>query len=141
MQTGFETTKVLTEWQGEELPDLLPAGFEFWWHGRRFRHRPGGYTDGMSSPQFLHVWKSSAPRGWAFPSAVAHDGGYHNALEMFTTSGDWVKITLTKDECDQMFKDLMETLADTTQKQIQLPAYYEAVHLCGQDAFNQGRKP
>lgn len=139
MQTGFETTKVITEWQGEELPDLLPNGFEFWWRGRKFRHKPGGFTDGMSSPQFLHVWKSTAARGWAFPAAVPHDGGYHDALEMLSRYGEWVKFSPTKDDCDAIFKELMETIADTTQKQFELLAFYEAVHLCGQAAFDEGR--
>ena len=140
MNTGFDTTKILTEWQGGDLPDLLPAGFEFWWNGRKYRHRPGGYTDGMSSPQFSHLIKLCAPRGWAFPAAVAHDGGYHDAIERQNALQSWVPITFTKDECDQLFHDLLETLADTVEKQALILPFYEAVRLAGQPAFNEARQ-
>lgn len=140
MQTGFDSVKVLTEWQGEDLPDLLPSGFEFWWRGRKYRHRPGGYTDGMSSPQFLHLTKSTSARGWAFPPAVAHDGGYHNGIELLNKDGVWVHINLMKEDCDAIFKELMESIADTTQKQVELLAFYEAVHLCGQAAYDLGHQ-
>lgn len=118
---------------------ILPEGFEFYWGGYHLRHKPGGYTDGMSSPQFTHVLSAADPYGWALPAAVPHDGGYHDDLEKWTVDG-WQKITLEKFECDQMFFDLLNLLAaGDQQKQSLAKLFYEAVHLGGQEAFNQGR--
>lgn len=118
---------------------LLPEGFEFFWKGYQLRHKPGGYTDGMSSPQFTHVFSAADPYGWALPAAVPHDGGYHDDLEKWTVDG-WKKITLTKNECDEMFYDLLVLLAaGDVGKLIEAKAFYEAVHLGGQAAFDAGR--
>lgn len=56
------------------------------------------------------------------------------------SKGFWKRITLTKDDCDQMFYDLLVVLAAGNEKKlIEARAFYEAVHLFGQTAFNQGR--
>jgi len=118
--------------------NVLPEGFEFFWHGRQLRHKPGGYTDGMSSPQFTHVFKFTDPYGWALPAAVAHDGGYHDALDEWTVDG-WRAVSMTKDDCDQMFYDLLILLAagDVTHH-LEAMAFYECVRLGGLAAYNQG---
>jgi len=139
MFTGFFIGNVTSVWRGEDVPDLLPYGFEFWWRSQPYRHRPGGYSDGLSSPQFLRAAPDLDSRDWAYPAAVCHDGGYHDALELQLLDGSWQKITLTKDECDQMFKDLLDTLALTEKQKLEASAFYEAVHLLGQAAFNEGR--
>lgn len=121
-------------------PGTLPEGFEFFWGGYQLRHKPGGYTDGMSSPQFTHVLSAADPYGWALPAAVPHDGGYHDDIEKWTVDG-WKKITLTKPECDQMFFDLLNLIAaGDVQKQSLAKLFYEAVHIGGLAAFNQGRE-
>ena len=139
MQTGFDNTNVLSLWLGEDVPDLLPNGFEFWWRNHRYRHAPGGHTDGLSSPQFLHLDKDVDSRDWAYPAAVCHDGGYHNDLEILRNDNSWESFTLTKDECDSMFKELMDTLAVTAAQKAQAIIFYEAVHLFGGPAFSAGR--
>jgi hypothetical protein len=139
MLTGFETISVTSVWRGESVPDLLPLGFEFWWRGQKFRHKPGGCSDGLSSPQFTHLDPDIDSRDWAYPPAVAHDGGYHDAIEMQNQFGEWVKFTFTKDECDTLFKELMDSIATDDKQRAEALAFYEAVHLFGQTAFNQGR--
>jgi len=139
MNCGFPSNKVVTVWQGPDLPDLLPDGFEFRWRGHTFRHRPGGYTDGMSSPAITHAFPDISPRCWAFPGAIAHDGGYHDDLEVATNDGEWRRFSLTKEESDQMLHDLLLTLADTPQKVILAGLIYQAVHLGGQPSFDAGR--
>ena len=120
--------------------NLLPNGFDFFWGGYQLRHKPGGYTDGMSSPQFTHVINGVQPYGWALPAAVAHDGAYHDDLEKFTVDG-WKRITLTKHESDTMFYDLLYLLAaGDVGKKVQAMAFYEAVNLGGLQAFNKGRE-
>lgn len=138
-QTAIPSTDVLIlhRQNGE---NLLPEGFEFYWNGFHLRHKPNGYTDGMSSPQFTHVFTAADPYGWALPAAVPHDGGYHDDLEKWTVDG-WQPITLTKAECDQMFYDLLQLLAAGNEaKLIESRAFYEAVHLGGLAAFNEGRE-
>jgi hypothetical protein len=136
---AIPVTDVLILHRSGGRPPGLPEGFEFYWGGYQLRHQPGGYTDGMSSPQFTHVLSAAEPYGWALPAAVAHDGGYHDDLEKWTVDG-WKKITLTKAECDQMFYDLLLLLAAGNLPQQSLAKlFYEAVHLGGQAAFNEGR--
>jgi len=121
-------------------PNLLPEGFEFYWRGKSLRHKPNGYTDGMSSPQFTHIISGVEPYGWALPAAVAHDGGYHDDLEVFE-NGEWKPFAITKQECDEMFYELLLILAaGEGVKVVQAMAFYEAVHLGGQSAFDQGRE-
>ena len=136
--TALPSLDVLILHQPESV-GTLPEGFEFYWKGYHLRHKPNGYTDGMSSPQFTHLFSLAEPYGWALPAAVPHDGGYHDDLEKLTPDG-WQKITLTKEECDQMFYDLLILLAaGNFEKQELAKVFYEAVHLGGQTAFNQGR--
>lgn len=143
--TGFDTIEIESIWQGEGKPDLLPNGFEFHWRGHKYRHRPGGYTDYLSSPQFAQIFKCAERRGWGAPAAVPHDGVYHNAIEIWIqlkdgTAGHWQAIDLGKDMGDQMFYDLLVVLAAGNEaRMIEARAFYEAVHLGGQAAFNQGR--
>jgi hypothetical protein len=123
-----------------QADNVLPDGFEFFWQGYQLRHKPGGYTDGMSSPQFTHMITTAAPYGWALPAAVAHDGGYHDDLELYTVDG-WKPFRITKDECDQMFYDLLLLLAaGDSRKVMAAMAFYEAVRFGGLSAFNQGRE-
>lgn len=143
MTTGFESVQVTSIWRGEDVPDLLPIGFEFFWRGQKYRHKPGGYSDGLSSPQFLHIASDIDSRDWAYPAANCHDGGYHNDLEIWTDVGHgifaWRAVTLCKDDCDAMFKELMESIAVNEKQRLEAIAFYEAVHLAGQKAFDEGR--
>lgn len=154
MQTGFDNINVKSIWRGEDIPDLLPDGFTFWWRGHQYRHRPGGFSDGLSSPQFLHIGADTDSRDWAYPAAVAHDGGYHDSLDVWrperviedanensqTIPGFWEPFTLAKDECDQMFKELMDSIAVNDRQRMEAIAFYEAVRIFGQAAFNAGRR-
>ena len=134
MQTGFEQVTVLTLWRKGQ-PDLLPDGMEFWYRGHKFRHRPNGYTDGMSSPQFTHAFSCAEPRGWAFMPAVAHDGAYHGDVETFGVNPygqqGWFPFSFTKDEADVMFKELLDAIATNDEERAQAIVFYEAVHLSG----------
>ena len=112
--------------------------FEWWWNGRHFRLASDTYTDGLSSPQFTH--SLAEPYGWGLLAAVPHDAGYHDSIEE-CVNGQWVHVTLTKDECDRMFYDLLLVLAaGKAARVMQAMAFYEAVHLGGLEAFNQGRE-
>jgi hypothetical protein len=141
MFTGIPTRTVATVWR-ENQDDLLPDGMEFWWRGERYRHRPGGHTDGMSDPRIFRNLPDLDPRGVFFREAVAHDGGYHRALEKFIQSdsgGDWYPVNLSKDDCDIMFHELALARAGND---IKLHAIanliYESVHLFGQSAYDAG---
>lgn len=139
MQIGFDTLDVpLIHRPGQDC--LLPEGFAFWYRGHQFRHRPGGHTDGMSSPQFTHLFDMAEPYGWALPAAVPHDGVYHDAIEQLTPSG-WVPFDFGKEAGDVLFKELLDVLAGPdTEKQRLALVFYEAVRLAGQEAFNMGRR-
>ncbi len=139
MQTGFDNTDVVSVWRGESAPDLLPNGFACWWRGHQWRHAPGGFSDGLSSPQFIRLDPDVDSRCWAYPAAVMHDGGYHDDLEILRPEGNWEKFTLSKDECDQLFKELMDSMATTEDQRRETIVFYEAVHLFGVEAFNAGR--
>jgi len=138
METGFDTTDVLLLHRSGQAC-VLPEGFACRYRGHQFRHRPGGVTDGMSSPQFTHAVAGLEAYGWALPAAVIHDGGYHDELEI-QAAGDWRPFTFSKDECDQLLKELLDVLAgeDKARQDLAL-VIYEAVHLFGQPAFDAGR--
>ena len=136
--TGFPTNQVTTIWRGADMPDLLPEGLEFTWRGGRFRHRPGGYTDGMSSPQFVQCLPMIEARGWAMLPAVAHDGGYHRAIEIYS-DGEWKPFVLSKDDCDAMFYDLLLCVAgDDFHKRHLAKVFFDAVHFFGRSAYDAG---
>lgn len=140
MNIGFDTTAVLMLHRPGQAC-LLPAGFTFWYRSHLFRHKPGGYSDGMSSPQYTHVFESADPYGWALPAAVAHDGVYHNAIEQCIGQGGWIPIDFGKDNGDQLFHDLLVVLANGNEARLmEARAFYEAVHLGGQTAFDEGRR-
>lgn len=123
-----------------DQPSLLLDYCEWWWKGRRFRHKKGGYTDGMSSPQFLHAIRGAEDYGWNLFAAQAHDGGYHDDLEE-CVNGVWVKVTLKKSECDSMFYDLCLLIAAGNSKRVALSmVFYQAVHLGGLQSFNEARE-
>lgn len=146
---GFETLAISSIWQGAGRPDLLPAngcGFEFWWRSHKYRHRPGGHTDFLSSPQFAQIFPFAERRGWGAPAAVPHDGVYHDDIEIWIqpqdgTPAHWQAIDLGKDNGDQLFHDLLVVLADGNEARLmEARAFYEAVHLGGQTAFDEGRQ-
>lgn len=128
----------------------LPGdGFVYPWRDHVFRHRPGGYTDGMSDQKIAHVLdfmpaaaKLSAlmdPWGWAAPAAVPHDGGYHGAIDIWTGAA-WQPFRMGQDDCDTMFKDLLDVQAgDDPDKQALVIPLYEAVHLFGREAYVVGQ--
>ena len=153
---GFPSLLIPLVWCPEEtaLFNVAGEGFPFWWRGHLFRHRPGGYTDGMSDPRFLHILSDADPFGWAFPGALPHDGGYHDDLEIWIQpnplasadplqhpGGYWQKFQCDKATCDQIIFDLLVVLARGLEvKVMEARAIYEAVHLGGLEAYNQGRE-
>lgn len=143
--TGIVNSFINLQWQ-PNLPAgtfALPTGYVFLWRGRMLRHRPGGYTDGMSSPQFTHVLKDANPWGWAARAAVAHDGCYHRALDESHDNGlTWLPISMSKDDGDTMFKELMDAIATSDSDRNEAILFYESVHIAGQAAFDAGgQKP
>ena len=99
---------------------------------------------------------SATPRlGWALPAAVSHDGGYHGHLEIWheqrlieavdssehTIDGYWDVFDLSKDDCDVLLKELLDTIADTLEKKDAILIIFEAVHLAGQAAWDAGHQP
>ena len=143
--TGPISETVALRWR-PGAPFLVLEGVEAMWRGHRVRHRPGGYTDGLSSPQFTHALPDAEPFGWATVPAVLHDAGYHDDLEAFHAypeggllAGAWRKFTLSKSDCDQMFLELLQSIATTTQHQLEADMFWLAVSRGGQPAFDAGR--
>jgi hypothetical protein len=144
--TGIVNSFINLQWQ-PNLPAgsfMLPDGYPVLWRGRMLRHRPRGYTDGMSDPKAVQFLNSSLnPFGWAMRAAVPHDGGYHRALdESFDNGRTWLPITLSKDDCDLMFKEILDAIATTDAERAEAILFYNAVKYGGQAAFDEGgRKP
>jgi len=140
MTTSFITTDVLILHRAGQA-GLLPEGFTFRWRGHDLRHKPGGYTDGMSDPKFLQCVEALDPYGWILPAAVPHDGGYHRHIEIFA-GGEWKPFQMDRASCDDMFYELALVLAGEDKiKQKLAFAFYEAVKLGGQSSYDEGHKP
>lgn len=142
MEIGFDTTDVLLLHRIGK-PCLLPGdGFSWWWKTHHFRYRSNeqreAYSDGLSSPQFTHCSELLEPYGDFLPAAVAHDGGYHDGVEIETPEG-WKPFHLSKDDCDRMLYDLTLVLAggDEEKQKVAL-LIYEAVHLGGKSSYDEG---
>ena len=147
--TGFDSLRIPLEWNlpgiGESVRfNNYATPFEYWWRGHKYR--VATYTDGMSDPKWLHIFADGDPFGWAFPAALPHDGGYHDDLEIWIqpkdgTAGHWEHFNCDKATCDQMLFELLCVLAAGNEKRmVEARAIYEAVHLGGLAAFNQGRE-
>jgi len=155
--TGFESLVIRLEWNpaaaiGDARFNNYATPFEFWFRGHKYR--VATYTDGMSDPKWLRIFDDADPFGWAFPGALPHDGAYHDHLEIWIQpnpaasadtlqhpGGYWQKFNCDKSTGDQMLHELLVVLADGNEKRlIEARAIYEAVHLGGLAAFNQGRE-
>lgn len=137
--TGFLSENVALTWRLNK-DFLLPEGLPFRWRGHLFRHKPGGHTDFLSSPKFLQaVTDANSDRTWAAREAAAHDGGYHDDIEIFE-DGQWKPFPMSKDDSDTMFRDLLEVGAKTEKQKLEAIAFYEAVAKFGQSAFDSDRK-
>lgn len=103
--------------------------------GRTYLIPRGATTDGTSTPP--EIWFSLPPFGDYWLAAVLHDCGYQNTLLMVNEEGTAeVKAALTRDQCDDLFKEAMESLG--------VPAWtvdkiYFGVHEFGWRAFKEDR--
>lgn len=139
--TGIVDIFINLQWQ-PNLPAgtfMLPEGYRFLWRGRMLRHRPRGYTDGMSDPKLLQLLSDGNPFGWVAQAAVAHDGCYHRALdESFNNGVSWLQITMSKEDGDMMLKELMDSVATTERQRSEAVLIYDAVKYGGQKAYDEG---
>lgn len=136
MTTGFPSTNVLLlQRSGQDC--LLPDGFVWNWRGGTFRHKPGGHTDGMSSPQFLHFFHALEPYGWALPAAIAHDAAYHGDMEQLCNEF-WKPFPITKDEADLMLLELLEAIAKNDFQRGEAKGIFGAVQMFGHEAWTKG---
>lgn len=108
--------------------------------GTIYRMDIAAQTDGASTPRVIYSL-GFTPFGSYWPAALFHDGGYRDKLQTLA-SGDWLngayqKITLTKDQCDNLLLEIMLWLeVDSVKTQ----AIFDAVHLFGQVAFDSDRR-
>ena len=118
---------------------MLPTGYQFLWRGRLLRHRPRGFTDGMSDPRFLQLLEDGNPWGWTARATIPHDGCYHRALdESFDNGVAWQAITMSKEDGDLMLKELLDAIAINDRQRAEAVMIYEAVKFGGQAAFDAG---
>ena len=93
----------------------------------------------MSDPKLLQLLSDGNPWGWVARAAVAHDGGYHRALdESFNNGGSWMPISMDKDDCDLMLKELLDVIAIDDRERNEAILIYEAVKFGGQPAYDAG---
>lgn len=108
--------------------------------GRRFRAPIGAISDGASTPPELWTLLGQqwlAPFGSYWPAVFIHDGGYRNWLELVTADGKASPANLTRDQADELCKEIMELLDVPLGERC---AIYEGIHLLGWSAFRQDRK-
>ena len=110
------------------------------YRGHWWRHREGGYTDGMSDPKLVQaLFADGNPFGWHFPADVNHDGGYHGALEMQQADGTWQPFDLPKEEVDFLYREHLIQLAGMDESRLrEIPFIYQAVNLGGGPAYTAG---
>lgn len=136
MPSGFINPYSGFSSDGENWTAIEPL-MEFWAFGRRFRIRKGGTTDGPSIPH----WTGIPRTGKKWPCGAGHDAGYRDDLEeaINDAGGDtwsWHHVTLTKDQCDLMFRELL--LANGVDG-LEAEAFYIAVKELGEKAFAEDR--
>jgi hypothetical protein len=69
----------------------------------------GARTDGCSTPK--EIWPFLPPFGDYWLAAVLHDAGYQNTLLVENEQGTALQTAnLTKEQCDNLFKEAMQTL-------------------------------
>lgn len=103
--------------------------------GRVFVIPRGATTDGTSTPP--EIWPFLPPFGEYWLAAVLHDCGYQNSLLIVNEQGTGQdKAGLSRDDCDLLFKEAMESLSveqDTVDK------IYWGVSVGGWKAFTNDR--
>ena len=103
--------------------------------GRTFVIPRGATTDGTSTPP--EIWFDLPPFGDYWLAAILHDCAYQNTLLVVNPQGtSQDKANLSSDECDNLFKEAMESLGvpDWTIEKI-----YMGVHEFGWRAFGNDR--
>ena len=90
----------------------------------------GASTNGASVPREL--WPLFPPFGEYWLAAALHDCAYRNTLQ-YT---DGTKCGLSKDSCDLLFKEAMESLEVS---ELTVKTLYEGVKLGGWKAFKDDR--
>jgi hypothetical protein len=93
----------------------------------------GAKTDGASTPRA--GWSLIPPFGKYWPAAVLHDSAYQNTLLIWNCA-NWVKANLTKDQCDLLLKEAMQTLGVN---ELELELIYKAVVYGGERSFEEDR--
>lgn len=102
--------------------------------GRQFRTGVRATTDGLSGPRA--GWVILPPFGIYWPGAVFHDSGYRDTIEIFNGT-EWIKVSLTKDETDNLFLECLEWLKIQNGE---VKIIFDAVRDCGQESFDEDRK-
>lgn len=93
----------------------------------------GAESDGASTPQA--IWNLIPPFGPYWPAAVLHDCAYRNTLQIWNGS-DWVKASLSKNECDDL---LLEAMASLGVGMVERETIYEGVVIGGTSSFEKDR--
>ena len=107
--------------------------------GTRYRAPIGAKSDGASTPPELWSLMGEqwlAPFGTYWPAVFIHDGGYQNWLQRVGLDGNVSQANLTKDQADELCKEIMELL---NVKVGECCAIYEGVHEFGWRAFREDR--
>ena len=121
----------LDGWSDFVLLEPLP----FRWRGRLLRVRAGASTDGLSSPKFVKCDLQSTN---SFFPAVAHDGFYRGYIDESLDGGvtwtPWKLEQYVKADADCALAELCE---DNFVPPWEAQAIYQAVHECGQAAWDQ----
>ena len=108
--------------------------------GTQYRIPTGAMTDRASTPPI--IWEKFnlewlPPFGSYWPAAVLHDCAYRNVLLVKDSNNNWITARLTKDFCDNLFKEAMISLG-THQRTVD--EIYEGVVTFGQHSFDEDRK-
>lgn len=110
--------------------------FEFTAIGKYFKISIGATTDGPSIPKHLKDLIPDEQQRKIWLPAVCHDAAYRFYLEELI-DGTYIKSGMTKDECDNMFHELM---IDNGVNELYAKAIYEAVRIFGWKAFHEDRE-
>ena len=97
--------------------------------GQLYRAPVGGTTDGFSVPRCLQNIIPATGGDWF--SAVLHDSAYRGQLQV--CNGVWVKAITSKDRCDRLLLEAMESQGVGLMRYV----IYFAVRLFGWAAFKK----
>ena len=129
---GFTHDKYLVETADGHYMDLMrEEGYESL-SGQHYALPIKADSDGASDPR--PGWAVIPPFGWYWVPAYWHDGGYRGTVK-HPARGDM----LTKQECDDLFHEMLGRIAIGDIQEAQRFELYESVHFGGQAAFDEDR--